>query len=109
MTLSAYEKERVLIFYCSGDVIMDETRLAQIGIIVTERKAVSELNGLLSVYGEYIIGRMGLPLKERGVSVISLVVDAPADVINTLTGGLGNLSGAAAKTLFAKADGNKPR
>ena len=51
---------------------MDETRLAQIGIIVTERKAVSELNGLLSVYGEYIIGRMGLPLKERGVSVISL-------------------------------------
>ena len=72
MTLSAYEKERVLIFYCSGDVIMDETRLAQIGIIVTERKAVSELNGLLSVYGEYIIGRMGLPLKERGVSVISL-------------------------------------
>ena len=81
---------------------MNETRLAQIGIIVTEKSVVGILNGLLSVYGEYIIGRMGLPVKERGISVISLVVDAPADVINSLTGKRGSLEGVAAKTLFAK-------
>lgn len=85
-----------------GEFVMNETRLAQIGIIVTEKSVVGILNGLLSVYGEYIIGRMGLPVKERGISVISLVVDAPADVINSLTGKLGSLEGVAAKTLFAK-------
>ena len=81
---------------------MNEIRLAQIGIIVTGKDSVSTLNELLSSYGNYIIGRMGLPLRERGINVISVVIDAPADVINTLTGKLGNLQGVSAKTLFAK-------
>lgn len=81
---------------------MNETRLAQIGIIVTEKESVAVLNGILSEYGDYIIGRMGLPLRERGINVISIVIDAPGDVINALTGKIGSLSGASAKSLFAK-------
>lgn len=81
---------------------MNETRLAQIGIIVTEKESVAVLNGILSEYGDYIIGRMGLPLRERGINVISIVIDAPGDVINALTGKIGSLPGASAKSLFAK-------
>lgn len=80
----------------------EEKRLAQIGIIVEDRSAAKDLNELLSRFGEYIIGRMGLPVPERGVSVISIALDAPADVINALTGKLGSLKGVSAKTLFAK-------
>ena len=57
---------------------------------------------MLSVYGEYIVGRMGIPYRERGVSVLSVVIDAPAEIINTLTGKLGMLDGVYAKTLMSK-------
>ncbi len=80
----------------------EERRLAQIGIIVEDKSTVNALNSMLSEFGEYIVGRMGLPLAARGINVISVVVDAPADKINALTGKLGNLSGISAKTLFAK-------
>lgn len=79
-----------------------QNRLAQIGIIVENRGAVRELNLLLGAFGRYIVGRMGLPVEKRGVSVISVVVDAPADEINALTGRLGALAGVTAKTLYAK-------
>ncbi|MDE5722223.1 MAG: iron-only hydrogenase system regulator [Clostridia bacterium] len=81
---------------------MSENRLAVISIIVEERQRSAEINSLLSAYGGYIIGRMGIPYKEKGVSVISVVIDAPQEAINTLTGKIGMLSGVTAKTLTSK-------
>lgn len=81
---------------------MEESRLAQIGIIVEDRGAVGTLNALLAEYAQFIIGRMGLPVEKKGVSVISIVMDAPANCINALTGKLGSLNGVSAKTLFQK-------
>ena len=81
---------------------MSEKRLAVISVIVENREKRGEINALLSVYGEYIIGRMGIPYREKNVSVLSVVVDAPAEIINTLTGKIGMLDGVTAKTLMAK-------
>ena len=81
---------------------MLEKRLAIISIIVEDRQKSSEINLLLSAFGDYIVGRMGIPYKERGVSVMCVVVDAPTETINTLTGKLGMLSGVTAKTLTSK-------
>ncbi|MDE6613192.1 MAG: iron-only hydrogenase system regulator, partial [Clostridia bacterium] len=69
---------------------------------VEERQRSAEINSLLSAYGGYIIGRMRIPYKEKGVSVISVVIDAPQEVLNTLTGKIGMLSGVTAKTLMSK-------
>lgn len=79
-----------------------ETRLALISIIVSNRGASEQINALLSEYGEYIIGRMGIPYKERQISLISIAIDAPNEKINALTGKLGMLEGVTAKTLFNK-------
>lgn len=81
---------------------MGENRLAVISIIVENRAESPKINSLLSDFGEYIIGRMGLPYKEKSVYVISVVVDAPNEVINTLTGKIGMISGVTAKTLMSK-------
>ena len=81
---------------------MSEKRLAVISIIVEDRTVSSEINALLSKFGEYVVGRMGIPYKEKGVSVICIVVDAPSETINTITGRLGMLSGVTAKTLMSK-------
>ncbi|MBQ7104209.1 MAG: iron-only hydrogenase system regulator, partial [Anaerotignum sp.] len=76
---------------------MTESRVALIGIIVSSKESVEQLNHLLSEYGSYIIGRMGLPYKERNISIISVAMDAPNDVINALTGKLGMLPGISTK------------
>ena len=81
---------------------MSEKRLAVISIIVENREKSAQINSLLSEYGDYIIGRMGIPYKEKAVSVLSVVIDAPAERINTLTGKIGMLDGVTAKTLMAK-------
>ena len=81
---------------------MPEKRLAIISIIVEDRGVSAEINALLSKFGDYVVGRMGIPYKEKGVSVICIVVDAPAETINTITGRLGMLSGVTAKTLMSK-------
>lgn len=81
---------------------MTESRVALIGIIVSNRESVEQLNHLLSEYGSYIIGRMGLPYKERNISIISVAIDAPNDVINSLTGKLGMLQGISTKTIYPK-------
>ncbi|MBR5121961.1 MAG: iron-only hydrogenase system regulator [Anaerotignum sp.] len=81
---------------------MTESRVALIGIIVSSKESVNELNHLLSEYGEYIIGRMGLPYKEKNISIISVAIDAPNDVINSLTGKLGMLPGISTKTIYSK-------
>lgn len=79
-----------------------ETRVAIIGIIVEDRSSTDKLNAILHEYGDYIIGRMGLPYRERGISVISIAVDAPNDVISALSGKIGKLPGISAKAAYSK-------
>ena len=81
-----------------------ETRVALVAIIVREDAQVTELNELLHQYGGYIVGRMGVPYRVRGVNIISVAVDAPADVISALSGKLGKLPGITAKTVYAPED-----
>jgi len=79
-----------------------ETRIALIGIIVEDRKSAEEINSLLSSYSTYIVGRMGLPYREKKISIISITMDAPNDVISALSGKLGMLPGVSTKTIYAK-------
>lgn len=79
-----------------------ETRVALIGIVVENPDSVGKLNELLHENGKYIIGRMGLPYEKKGVSIISIAIDAPNDVISSLSGKLGRLDGVAAKTVYSK-------
>lgn len=81
-----------------------ETRVAILAIIVREGSFVPALNDLLHQYGAYIIGRMGVPYRARGVNIISVAIDAPADVISALSGKLGRLPGVTAKTVYAPED-----
>ena len=78
-----------------------ETRVAVLAIIVQEGASVETLNGLLHQYGKYIIGRMGVPYHQRSVNVISVAMDAPADMISALSGKIGRLPGITAKTVYA--------
>lgn len=80
-----------------------ETRVAVIAIIVREGTQVAALNDLLHQYGPYIVGRMGVPYREKGVNIISVAMDAPGDVISALSGKLGRLEGVTAKTVYAPA------
>ena len=84
-----------------------ETRVAVVAIIVREGSAVAALNDLLHQYGNYIIGRMGVPYRQRGVNIISVAMDAPADVISALSGKIGRLPGITAKTVYAPEDAVK--
>lgn len=77
------------------------TRVAIIAVIVRNSSSVSDLNALLHQFGEYIIGRMGIPYREKGLSIISIAVDAPGDVISALSGKIGRLPGITAKTVYA--------
>ena len=81
-----------------------ETRVAVIAIIVREGTQVAALNDLLHQYGPYIVGRMGVPYREKGVNIISVAVDAPADAISALSGKIGRLAGITAKTVYAPED-----
>ena len=84
-----------------------ETRVAVLAIIVREGTAVAALNELLHQYGKHIIGRMGVPYHQRGVNIISVAMDAPADVISALSGKIGRLPGITAKTVYAPEDALK--
>ena len=77
-------------------------RLALIGIIVSNKQSVEQLNHLLSENGSYIRARMGVPCPDRGVSVISVLIDAPANVTSALSGKLGMLDGVSIKTIYQK-------
>ena len=78
-----------------------ETRVAVLAVIVREGAAVTALNDLLHQYGAYIIGRMGVPYRQRGVNIISVALDAPGNVISALSGKIGRLDGITAKTVYA--------
>ena len=78
-----------------------ETRVAVIGIIVENMESVDELNAILHEFGRHIIGRMGIPYREKDIHIISIAVDAPQDVINTLSGKIGKLDGISVKTAYS--------
>ncbi len=82
-----------------------ETRVAIIGIIVENNDSVAALNAILHEYGAYIIGRMGIPYQTRGISIISVAVDAPQTVISALSGKIGRLAGISAKTVYSNVNG----
>ena len=77
------------------------TRIALIGIIVENMDSIEQLNHLLHEYSNYIIGRMGIPYREKGVNIISVAIDAPQDAINALSGKIGRLDGSTAKTVYS--------
>ena len=79
-----------------------ENRVSVISIIVKDEESAGRVNELLHEFRQYIVGRMGIPYRDRGVSIISVVLDAPGDITSTLSGKLGMLQGVSAKTLTAK-------
>lgn len=79
-----------------------ETRIALIGIIVEDTNAVENVNEILHNYGSYIIGRMGIPYREKQVNIISIVIDATNDVVSSLSGKLGMIKGISVKTVYSK-------
>ncbi len=78
-----------------------ETRVAVVSIIVENTESTAGINAVLHDYGKYIIGRMGIPYRERGISVICVVMDAPQDVISALSGKVGKLIGVTTKTAYS--------
>ena len=79
-----------------------ETRVAIVGIIVEKNAVICDIQNLLSEYSEFIIGRMGIPYKQKDIRIISVVLDAPVDTINALTGKIGKIEGVNAKTVYSK-------
>ncbi len=77
-------------------------RVALLAIVVDEPESAEALNKLLSEYRDYIVGRMGIPYRSRGINLISIVIDAPQDVISSLAGKAGMLTGVTAKALYSK-------
>ena len=80
---------------------MMETGVAIAAIIVENPDSVAPLNELLHEYSRYIIGRMGIPYKEKGISIISIAMDAPQAAISALTGKIGRLKGVSTKTTYS--------
>lgn len=78
------------------------TRIAVIGIIIEDKSVASAVNDILHQYNQYIIGRMGLPYEKKQVSIISIILDAPADAISAVSGKLGRLQGVSSKALYSK-------
>lgn len=78
-----------------------QTRVAVMAIIVDKADSVEKLNAVLHEFGEYIIGRMGLPYRVRHVNILSVAIDAPQDVISALAGRLGNIVGISVKTAYS--------
>ena len=77
------------------------TRVAVMGIIVENTDSTESLNAVLHEYGNYIIGRMGVPYREKNISIVSIALDAPQDVISTLSGKIGKIPGISVKTAYS--------
>ena len=80
---------------------MEESRVAVIGVIVEEPESARTLNAVLHDHAPYILGRMGIPYREKGINIISVAIDAPQNVINTLSGRIGKLPGVSVKTAYS--------
>ncbi len=81
---------------------MEDKRIALIGILLDDMNATEQLNAVLHAYRQYIIGRMGIPYRERGVNIISVALDAPSSEISALSGKLGMIKGMSVKVVYAK-------
>ena len=88
----------------AGEKYNMPSRIAIIGIVVEEVRSIDKINNILSSCRESIIGRLGIPYEKRGINVISIVVDAPTDAINALTGKLASLPGVSAKAVFSRTE-----
>lgn len=84
-----------------------QTRVAVMAIIVEERDSVERLNAVLHEFGDYIIGRMGIPYKSKGINIVSIALDAPQDTISTLAGRIGNVPGVSVKTAYSNVVGDE--
>lgn len=82
-----------------------ETRVAVISIIIENQESVQPMNEILHQYGEYIIGRMGIPYRAKGINIISIAMDAPQDVISALSGKIGRLKGVSSKAAYSHVGG----
>lgn len=100
--LRAPARAHFLLFRRAMAMENQDKRLAMIAIVVENFDSVEKLNKLIHENGEYIIGRMGIPCRDREVSLISVAMDAPGDLISSLSGKLGMLPGVSAKTVYAK-------
>ena len=78
-----------------------QTRVAVMSIILEDNAHAEEINDILHLYGRYIIGRMGLPYRQKNISIISIAIDAPQDVISGLSGKIGRLKGVSVKTAYS--------
>lgn len=94
----------VLLFFERFLVFM-ETRVAVLAIIVENTESVEELNKMLHEYGNFIIGRMGLPYREKGIHIVSVAIDAPQDKISALAGKVGKIDGISVKTAYSNVVG----
>lgn len=84
-----------------------EKRVAVMGIIVENREVIQEVNNILHEYAEFIIGRMGIPYREKKISIISIAIDAPQDAISALSGKIGKLPGISVKTAYSNVISNE--
>lgn len=80
---------------------MNNSRVAIIAVIIENPDSAKNFNEILHEYSEYIIGRMGIPYRDRKINIVSVAIDAPRDVINSLAGKIGKLDGVSAKTLYS--------
>ncbi len=83
-----------------------ETRVAVMGIIVEDTNSTESLNAILHEYGNYIIGRMGVPYRDKNINIVSIALDAPQDTISTMAGRIGKLSGISVKTAYSNVKSN---
>ena len=83
-------------------VIYMDTRVAVISIIVEDQESPEDINRILHTYRQYIIGRMGIPYREKGINIISVAVDAPENEITALSGKIGRLAGVSTKTAYSR-------
>ncbi len=91
-----------LFFVPAGKEANLETRIGAISILVEEPESAEALNAVLHEYAPCILGRMGIPYREKGVNIICVAVDAPTDVINAMTGKIGRLPGVSAKAIYSR-------
>ena len=78
-----------------------ETRVAVIGIILEKPDSVEKMNAVIHEYSEYIVGRMGIPYRQKGINIISIAVDAPQDIISAFSGKIGRIEGVTAKAAYS--------
>ncbi len=86
---------------------MEDTRVAVISMIISSEESAAAINSLLHEFRGYIIGRMGIPYRQKGLNIINVVLDAPMNVVSGLSGRLGRLEGVTAKAVYSRADNSQ--